>query len=226
MVDIDKIKNREINVYVQTAHKIMQECLSQAQTRGSDNAYTELFGIICERYTSERLPDSRFLRNLNDKIKRELDPLDPKKLITIYLRNILPLAGIAGVTDYEAEEDKYTDSLSTPVFFTRKPWGFFPLIRVPKDGVLTQKHAEWEYNDEDTILYGNVIAVEKFTMFGDRMPFWVKVDFEDNREPSTVYFARHSNQKILPVRSGDVLLSFFEKMRDITAGMKDSGRDA
>ena len=212
-VDIDKINNKEVTIYVETADSIMKECLFKAGQRGNGNAYNELSEMIDEQF-SGNTPDAKFLRNLNDKIKKLIDPYSPDKEMKIYARNILILSTIADVGDYEVLKKKYVQSLIIPVMYTSKPWSFFSIIRVPLNGTLKQTHVNWEYIDCNNLkITGNVIDVNEFIMRGDRQPLWVEVKYNNNGQSGAVYFAEHVNQTIIPTSQSGRLLSLFQKLK-------------
>jgi hypothetical protein len=50
-IDIDKINNKEVNIYVETPHKIMLECLAKVSLGGDINVYNELVELICEQFS-------------------------------------------------------------------------------------------------------------------------------------------------------------------------------
>jgi len=134
----------------------------------------------------------------------------------MYTRTIMVLAEIAGITDYEAVKEKYKRSLLMPVMYTAKPWYFFNVLRVPRNGILKQNQYKWEYNDEHITLTGNVTAADEFTMPGDRHALWIKVNYEDKGEKHEAYFAEYINQTIIPAAKTGNVLAFFKKMQKIS----------
>lgn len=212
MVNLDKVNNKEVNIYVETAYNMMQKCLDKARERGDENVYKELYGIILEGFESERLPDDKFLRNLNDKIKKLRDQLHPEREMVIYNRNLVMLATIAGVDNYEVLREKYKRLLLMPVLYSPRPYRFVNFIRVPQNGILKQNRYKWEYSDGRTALTGQVTAVTEFTMPGDRHALWVKVNYEDNGLLHEAFFAGYAGQTIIPVNRENELLAFFKKL--------------
>jgi hypothetical protein len=211
-VNADKITNKEVKIYVETAFYIMQECLLAAGRRGTGNPYNELAEMILEQFSGQT-PDAKFLRNLNDKIKKLRDPAVPEKEMVIYNRNIFILSQVAGVPDYQVIKEKYSRLLAIPVLYTRRQWRIFTLIRIPAAGMLKQNRYQFEFRDDrGNTISGNVIKANPFTMPGDFKPLWVEIQYENNGVPAVAYFAEHENFSIIPVAKSDRVLTFFQKL--------------
>lgn len=218
-IDFTKIANTKVIIYAATAKFIFKECFDKAarlkindrSLNGIENVENknELLAMILHQVVLDSPIIKSFLSNKNKEIEDKLKKDGKYALIGFDHHYILTLAKFVDINDYTYLDKQNGPISNVPVLFNTKPFAIFSFIRIPQHGYLKEIGMEWELSvNGQKEIYGNVNAVELFTMPGDRHPFWIAVTYHAKK----IYFAPDHGQQMRPVSQTDQLFCFFKML--------------
>ncbi len=212
----------KVNIYVETANEIFELCFKKAELAATDrkyirvkdksNRYATLSGILDQTYKDELVKET-FLRNKAREIKNARERKIPYETIGFDRHLLFALSLFAGIDNFKIFDKQFGPVKSQVVLFWPRPFGWFNLIRVPRQGILNELDTEWEYiGDDKQTIKGVITEAKPFTMANDRKPLWVEVKYNTPDGPQTGYFANTGNPRLETVTAENGLLVFFKRM--------------